>query len=289
MNRKLIKKLAMIFIIASVMVFVPFVHEVRAHGHGHRHTPVRNHPTTTRRERLPQVSPQRAERPEFIVGEMMYEAEIAVLYVHHGVQLVADGAGVVFTVLDGELPAGLTIRPNGELYGIPLSVGEYTFTVRAALSERPSRFANRTFTMYVHLNTDENVALATSPGHEVLLPQGESVDGRYVVEVYMTPGGEVVYVSDDFLISAGIPEDFVELAVNGMVLETDSDYYIEPYSTVITIRAQTFARLNLDGEAKNTISAQFRDSGDVGDDERLGSPLKRTAQNFYIVLRQADR
>ncbi len=50
------------------------------------------------------------------------------------------------TVTDGLLPAGLTLSPTGVLYGTPVQVGAYSFTVTATHSAGSS---SRTFTVQV--------------------------------------------------------------------------------------------------------------------------------------------
>ena len=251
------------------------------------------------RPRAPTRRPQ--PRPLRPLAFDITELEPAVRYVHFGAQLVSDNTYLTFEIIEIEiedyeyvdeltqestqgLPQGIILRPTGELYGIPYAAGVYTFTVRMnSSSPLYVPYLEHTFTLYILENTNENVDAATTPGYEILARLGTPVDGNDVVEVTLSPDGEVLYVSDDYFISGGAPEDFIELAINGVRLQRGVHFYAEPGSTVITIRSQTFAGLDTTGGI-NTISAEFRAYGDAGDDERLGAPLNRAAQNFTIRI-----
>ena len=37
---------------------------------------------------------------------------------------------VSYSLTKGELPGGMELRPNGEIYGVPTETGEFEFTVR---------------------------------------------------------------------------------------------------------------------------------------------------------------
>jgi len=56
---------------------------------------------------------------------------------------------VEFTIVDGDLPYGMSLRANGEVYGVPTEAGEFTFTVRAVYYKDPQRSDSKEFTLAV--------------------------------------------------------------------------------------------------------------------------------------------
>ncbi|MBQ9493818.1 MAG: hypothetical protein IJR54_08820, partial [Oscillibacter sp.] len=97
------------------------------------------------------------------------------------------GGGVHFEVTEGRLPDGFPaptlpnepepeqISPAGEIFGVPLETGDFTFTVTAtfsypANSERPVYVSthSRTYTLKVEENTDANVEDRISKEYDVL-------------------------------------------------------------------------------------------------------------------------
>ena len=91
----------------------------------------------------------------------------AVRFVHYSTFLQTNSMyakdKVKFTLLDGELPKGVTedmdvkLYPNGELYGVPAEVGEYEFVVRATFYGDERIYDDKQYTLIVEDNTDENV------------------------------------------------------------------------------------------------------------------------------------
>ncbi|MCL2616095.1 MAG: S-layer homology domain-containing protein, partial [Defluviitaleaceae bacterium] len=173
---------------------------------------------------------------------------------------------VTWTVLDpANLPPGITLNTDtGELYGVPMTYGDYTFTVRMQNSDPSFDDDHATFTLEILENTDLNVDWATQ-----YVNQGFPID-------YRLPDVITLPVDDDLpFISVGDYEYFIDMWLNGVLLTRDIDYFAEEGSTVITVRAQTFNEHPAIQPGRNTIAAEFR--------ETETNSLRRSAQNFYIV------
>lgn len=181
------------------------------------------------------------------------------------------GAGnVVFELVEGVLPSGLRLYEDGEIYGAPQEVGEWTFTVRAYFSGYEADAVQREFTIEIADNTDENVYLATT-----------NADYQLETPIGM-PAGNYHYVldnlQDQIYKSKGEYPKFVALWLDGEK-QPESAYNAASGSTVITIWGETIAKKD-DGTGKtHTIAAEFREGGS----ERNGE-LKETSQNFVISL-----
>ena len=160
-----------------------------------------------------------------------------------------------FTLVSGELPRGVELKPNGEIYGAPTEYGEFTFTVKAAYNGEEEYSDTAEFTMTVLNNTNENVEGATDPGYEldVRVPD------------------RLTEFTDQVFESRGELGEFQDFWLDGRKLEKDVDYTAEEGSTKITIKAQTFQSA---GSGTHTIAAEFRVNGNVNGE------LKRAAQNY---------
>ncbi|MDR2356155.1 MAG: S-layer homology domain-containing protein [Clostridiales Family XIII bacterium] len=176
-----------------------------------------------------------------------------------------DWTDVSFSQISGRLPNGVTLRPNGEVYGVPTEAGSFSFTVRASFtptSGAPEDLdftpVEADFTLEVLDNTDANVDASTDPGYAISqrVPQTIATLQDYVFE------------------SIGEFGFFVDFWIDGDKLTGgDVDYMAEDGSTLITIRAQTFRRY---GGGTHTIAAEFRE----GEDD--SGELKRAAQNYTL-------
>lgn len=193
----------------------------------------------------------------------------AVKYVPYAVQILHNNKypwnTVTMSIVSGSLPEGVTLKPNGELYGVPKETGTFTFTIQMTNSD--SRFFDdsQTYTLIVKENTNENVDGATDGSYEVTKRVGEKVGTDDVV----------TEIRDYEFISNGEFSEFIDFWMNGEKLTEGTDYTKEPGSTKITIRSQTFQNKAKAGEA-NTIAAEFRVNHDVNKD------LRRSAQNFIL-------
>jgi len=166
-----------------------------------------------------------------------------------------------FSLYGGNLPDGMMIRPNGELYGVPKEAGTFNFSVRMSNS---GGFTTRikAFTLTVLPNTDTNV--------------DNSIDVNYSILNSIPRNMQVVPTQDMLFRSEGIFGNFIDFWIDGNKLTEGIDYDANEGSTAITIRAQTFANY---GNGLHTIAIEFRTNGDVDKE------LKRTAQNYEIGRR----
>ena len=177
---------------------------------------------------------------------------------------------------DTGLPNGVEMYPDGELYGVPLVDGEFTFHVKLIASKNSSILDEAAFTMKVILNTDDNVWGASDGGYSVLdyigelaAPGGGILDGT---QHYLLPD----YIEQVFR-SEGEYEYFIDFYLDGQKLASGVDYTSQAGSTVITIFEQTLTNA---GSGTHTIAAEFHEK-ETSDGTPDGS-LKRTAQNYTI-------
>lgn len=171
--------------------------------------------------------------------------------------------------LSGNLPEGMELRPNGELYGVPQETGSFEFEVKVSFKSTVGRSfptQTATFTLTVEENTDENVYLESDEGYGIVTHIGEEDDNYHYI---------LNRVEDTLYVSEGSFDEFIDLWLNGKKLEKGVDYNVESGSTRITVIEQTMQNVaNQNG--RNTIAAEFRVNGDINDN------LKRISQNFYI-------
>lgn len=188
------------------------------------------------------------------------EIPTGVKYVPYGTMIqttnMYDWNKLTFSKISGELPSGVTIKPNGEIYGVPQETGSFEFTVRMSNSYSRFRSVTATYTLVVEENTDENVDASTDAGYEIMTR----------VPVLTSYSDQV------FEIKGGLPE-FMDFWLDGKKMERDVDYSAEEGSTKITIFNQTFQQA---GSGSHTIAAEFRVDGDVNKD------MKKAAQNYTV-------
>jgi hypothetical protein len=169
-----------------------------------------------------------------------------------------------YSLVAGELPHGMEMRQNGELYGVPREAGEFPITIEAEFfmeGESSNLFDPDTVDLVLKVkeNTDENVAAAVDEGYtlEVKVP---ALINQYKDRVFR---------------SEGAIQEFVDFYMDGRKLVEGEDYDAKEGSTVITIRAQTFETY---GEGTHTIAAEFRK------DQETLNEMKRAAQNYTMDL-----
>lgn len=167
-----------------------------------------------------------------------------------------------YSLVEGVLPAGMEIRPNGELYGVPSETGEFTFTVRMDNSFEGFVSDVRSYTLKVIDNTDANVDAATDAGYELI---------QRVQNLSLSVGSGEVSADKRTLVSQGLYDEFIDIYLDGVKLEEETDYGSEPGSTRITILTQTLAR---NGAGTHTLGVEFRTSDT--------DTLKRAAQNYKV-------
>ncbi len=195
-------------------------------------------------------------------GITTLEIPQAVKYVPYGTMIQNNNKyswnATSYHLVDGALPSGMELLPNGELYGVPLETGTFTFTVRMDNSHGPFASSERTYTMTVTENTDTNVEAATDIGYELTRRiQNMAWNGTY----------------DQTVVSQGSYDEFVAVYLDGDKLTEGQDYTSEEGSTRITIRGETLRKSNKPG--KHTLGIEFR--------TRDTHTLKRAAQNYEIT------
>jgi len=195
-------------------------------------------------------------------GIVTEEIPHAVQYVPYGT-MIQNGNKyswnqVSYNKISGTLPAGMVLRPNGEIYGVPREVGEFTFTVRMTNSYSSFTADEATFTLVVMEHTDANVDGATDSGYDL---------SQRVQNISSDATGSQTLVSE------GEYVEFVDIWLDGVRLTPGTDYTSEAGSTRITIRNQTL----LSGQSTDgihTLGIEFRTQDtDV---------LKRAAQNYRV-------
>ena len=199
-------------------------------------------------------------------GIVTTEIPEAVKYVHYGSMIQNsnkyDFNTVSYKITDGKLPSGMELKPNGELYGVPLETGEFTFTVQ--MKNSYSEFANVTkeFTLKVVDNTDANVDSAVDQGYDLK---------ERVPDILLSDN------NDYTMTSIGVIEEWDNLTLDGKRLVEGVDFDAKSGSTRLTIRSQTLKANNQVGT--HTLSAEFREKG-------TGN-LKRAAQNYKVSTKSS--
>lgn len=186
----------------------------------------------------------------------------AVKYVHYGTMIQNSNKyasnKITYGLSGGSLPAGMVIKPNGELYGVPTESGAFRFTVRMSnsISEFGSR--SRSFTLKVNENTDINVDNATDQTYELI---------ERVPDITLSDR------QDYTMTSVGVFSEWENLYLDGKMLTEGVDYDAESGSTRLTIRSQTLRSNNTPGT--HTLSAEFRTADTKS--------LRRAAQNYKVL------
>lgn len=195
----------------------------------------------------------------------------AVKYVPYGIQILHNNKypwnKVEMKLIEGRLPQGVELRPNGEIYGTPKEIGAFPFKVEMKNSDPRFRNSSATYTLIVEDNTDQNVDNATDKGYEITKRIGASNEDV------------IVDFADREFISNGSFSEFVDFWLNGERLVESVDYTKEEGSTKITVRSQTFKN-KTDLSGSNTIAAEFRVDGNKNKE------LKRSAQNFKMNVKK---
>ena len=190
----------------------------------------------------------------------------AVRYVHYGSMIQNsnkyDFNTVSYTLTKGKLPEGMELKPNGELYGVPLETGEFTFTVRMKNSYRSFRASSREFTLKVVDKTDVNVDGAVDQGYDLK---------ERVPDILLSDN------NDYTMTSVGVIEEWDNLTLDGKRLVEGVDFDAKSGSTRLTIRSQTLKANNQVGT--HTLSAEFREKGT--------GTLKRAAQNYRVSTKSS--
>lgn len=168
---------------------------------------------------------------------------------------------IEFKITSGRLPNGMQIKPNGEIYGVPTEVGEFTIGVTAT-NKTSNLSDSKTYTFKIEPNTNDNVEAANMDD------QGYLIDTRLPDNIT-----GALTSQDQLFVSVGEYNQFMNVYLDGRELTPNTDYTSEEGSTKITVRSQTFRNA---GNGTHTISAEFRTG------HSTSGTMKRTAQNFTI-------
>lgn len=197
-----------------------------------------------------------------------------------------------YSLYDGELPKGMTIRKNGELYGVPQETGTFTFEVkmkndfssrnyREHSFDSESREQIREFTINVLDNTDANVENATEEGYELRPDTANDLYNGRVPDFRMTDAD-----NEYTLVSNGTYAEFKYIFLDGELLVDGKDYTSNEGSTRITLKSET---LKKNGKGTHTLGIEFRSKKNLNTKVTSGNKrtsaegtLKRAAQNYHI-------
>lgn len=189
----------------------------------------------------------------------------AVKYVPYGTMIQNNNKyswnKVSYGLISGSLPAGMVVKPNGEIYGVPTETGEFTFTVQMKNSYSAFSSSEMTYTLTVIENTDANVDAATDSGYDLT----QRVQG---VSASDTAGSQT-------MVSQGVYAEFVDIYLDGIKLVEGTDYTSESGSTRITIYTQTLTQGGSASNGTHTLGVEFRTQDD--------DILKRAAQNYTVT------
>lgn len=203
------------------------------------------------------------------------EIPAAVKYVPYGTMIQNSNKyswnQVSYRLYGGDLPEGMEIKSNGEIYGVPQEAGSFTFTVRM---ENGSRFSystsEATYTLTVLDNTNENVENATDEGYGLkervpTIYMGSESGGNY--------NGYNNNASSRMMVSNGVFSEYRAVYLDGQKLVEGQDYSAASGSTRIALLTSTLR--NVDTTKKeHTLAIEFRTA--EGD-------LKRAAQNYILI------
>ena len=173
---------------------------------------------------------------------------------------------VSYALEDGVLPAGVEVKANGEIYGVPTETGDFTFTVRMDNSSEYFKSSYMTYTLTVLENTDTNVDNSTDSGYDVT---------QRMQDIYISASGSPDLSEESrTFVSQGIYDEFRYVFLDGVKLTEGQDYTSASGSTRITIMWQTLLSGSASTPGTHTLGVEFRN----GEDE----VLKKAAQNFVV-------
>lgn len=170
---------------------------------------------------------------------------------------------VSFELISGELPDGVALYPNGEIYGVPTETGTFNIRVRANYSRDEFESSEVGLSLTVKDNTDENVDAETD------VDDGYGFKTRFPDEV-TGEKSEVFEIERDY-----DETEFQGVWLDGKKLVKDVDYTVEKGSTKITVASQTISNTS---NGSHTIAAEYRNSN---------NEVKKSAQNYNKTTSKA--
>ncbi len=170
---------------------------------------------------------------------------------------------VSYKLVKGKLPKGMTLKENGEIYGVPKKAGTYKFTVEMSNSYEDFITSRREFTLKVVENTDKNVDGATDKGYKL---------SKRISDINTDTSTGKSYL----MVSNGEFGNFVDVYLDGKKLKKKTDYNAKEGSTRITIKTQALTKNKTYGT--HTIGIEFRD--------QKTNDLKKAAQNYNVTSKK---
>ena len=104
--------------------------------------------------------------------------------VWYSATLVASGTRAIsWSIIDGRLPAGLTLNPDGTITGTPTAVGEYPFTVEAV-----NPWGKDVAAFRITIYTDESQCCNNDDTYNVIYEYTRNISSLTEYELGMLPG-----------------------------------------------------------------------------------------------------
>ncbi|WEK06206.1 MAG: putative Ig domain-containing protein [Candidatus Devosia phytovorans] len=200
-----------------------------------------------------------------------------------------NGVGTVtYEIVDGELPDGVTMTPDGALVGSPRRVGRWAFTVRATDSE------GNTGTRAYSMETAESPEAPSDLDIDVVLrPPVAAIGNTVRVEVTVSNGGEAATSGSVSLRDAGSGEivDSTLIGSSGtatftLIAETAGDRsFVVDYSGSPEIAAGSSDPVTLTTNAAETALSLSADPDSPAGDETttLSARVDRVAPAMGLV------
>ena len=189
------------------------------------------------------------------------------------------GSDIQFSLVDGTLPDGIVVKPNGEIYGVPQETGEFPFTVQASMSVnsavrgRLGWEATASYILTIAENTHTNVWNATDTNYDITIAIPNQDGTKTIPEMNLADNSW--RNRTQVMLTQGEYDYFVDLWLDGRKLVEGVDYEKEPGSTRITVLTSVLGGLS---RGIHTIAAEFREG------DREAGALKRAAQNYVLGI-----
>jgi len=200
----------------------------------------------------------------------------------------SDTDAVRFAARD--LPDGISIKPNGELYGIPTRVGTFTVTITATRTvDGETKSDTKTYSLTIEDNTNMNVweyDQSINNGNldytPVIAIPNENMDGTNI-DTKTASYGENNWELDEQILEthpSGNYDYFMDrVFIDNRQLIPGVDYTSEEGSIKLHIKTQTLRSF---GNGTHTFTSEARIGSPDG-------PLRRTAQNYTLTTLGTSR
>lgn len=201
--------------------------------------------------------------------------------------MTSGNASITFKLTSGQLPRGLSLLQNGEIYGIPTTPGTYTFTISATCEEtilgRKNTWTDSaTYTVEITDSKDSaavwnyEASIFGDEAYKILIaiPNEENEDniGEGATKGENSWENETMILHSDGDYSTFIDKVFLD----GRQLTPGVDYTSEEGSTRLVIKTQTLTNTT---RGTHTLSVESR----VGDKET--GTLHRAAQTYDLTTK----